>query len=36
MERLKLALTSAPILIKLDYRAGAGDIVLEVDASLID
>ena len=35
IERLKLALTSAPILIKLDYRAGAGDIVLGVDASLV-
>jgi hypothetical protein len=35
MERLKLALTSAPILIKLDYGIGAGDIVLGVDTSLV-
>jgi hypothetical protein len=35
MERLKLALTSALILIKLDYRVRVGDIVLRVDISLV-
>jgi hypothetical protein len=35
MERLKLALTSALILIKLNYGIGAGDIVLGVDVSLV-
>jgi hypothetical protein len=35
MERLKLALILALILIKLDYRVGVEDIVLGVDISLV-
>ena len=34
MDRLKLAITSAPCLIKISHEPGAGDIVLAVDASL--
>lgn len=34
MDQLKLALTSAPALIALDYTPGAGTIILAVDASL--
>ena len=34
MDALKLALTSAPALVKLDYSEGAGAIILAVDVSL--
>ena len=34
MDRLKIALTTAPALISLDYSEDAGDIILAVDASL--
>ena len=34
MDLLKLALTSPPALVSLDYTEGAGDIILAVDASL--
>ncbi len=34
MDLLKLALTTPPALVSLDYTYGAGDIILAVDASL--
>ena len=34
MDALKLALTSAPALVQLDYSEDAGPIILAVDASL--
>ena len=34
MDLLKLALTTLPALVSLDYSEGAGDIILVVDASL--
>jgi len=35
MDFLKVALTSAPALVKLDYSEGVGEIILAVNASLI-
>jgi len=35
MDFLKVALTLAPALVKLDYSEGAGEIILAVNASLI-
>ena len=34
MDLLKLALTTPPALVSLDYNESAGDIILAVDASL--
>ena len=34
MDLLKLALTSPPALVSLDYSEEAGEIILEVDISL--
>ena len=34
MDLIKLALTTPPALVSLDYTEGAGDIILAVDASL--
>ena len=34
MDTIKIALTTAPALVKIDYSEGAGEIVLAVDASL--
>ena len=34
MDTLKLALIQAPVLTKIDYSEGAGEIILTTDASL--
>jgi len=34
MDQLKLALTQAPALVRIDYSEGAGEIILAADASL--
>ena len=34
MDLFKLALTTPPALVSLDYSEGAGDIIFAVDASL--
>ena len=34
MDQLKISLTTAPALVKIDYAEGAGEIILAVDASL--
>ena len=35
MDTIKIALTTAPALVKIDYQEGAGEIILAVDASLV-
>lgn len=35
MNLLKLALTTPPVLVSLDYSIGGGDIILAVDISLV-